>query len=240
MNYLSEERRNALAAEFVLGTLRGGARRRYQQLMMQHQLVRETTWVWEQYINVLGHKLEPKVPSEQVWLEVSQRLGFENELDGSSKAAAQTKDKIAQLKPRVTRFWQGLATLATAAAIILAVILVQFKPWRAPSSQFAVVQSEKAQALWLIEVSDEQIKIKATDKLPAQVTNDYELWFVAADGRAPVSLGLMPQSGEIKLAKSSIFSEADLAVLAVSLEPLGGSPNGSPTKVLYTSELVTL
>lgn len=236
MNYLQEERRNALAAEYVLGTLRGGARRRYQQLMMQHQLIRETTWIWEQYINVLGHKLEPKTPSDKVWLEVSQRLGFSDE-NAPPNTQAQT-DKVVELKPN--KFWPGLASIATAAAIILAVVLVRLEPVDPTPSQFAVVQSEKAQALWLIEVNEQQIKVKATDKFTAQANKDYELWFVATDGRAPVSLGLLPKSGELNLAKSDLFGTVELAALAVSLEPLGGSPNGSPTQVLYTTELVTL
>lgn len=245
MNYLIEARRNALAAEFVLGTMRGGARRRYQELMMQHQLIRETTWIWEQYINVLGHKLKPKAPSVEVWQKVSQRLGFQdknNVIDDfdSLKSSELKADNVTPLPVKGMRFWQSLAGLATAASIILAVALVSFQNIEVPPVQFAVVQSEKAEALWLIEVSEDNIKVKATNKLTEQKQNDYELWFVAADGRAPVSLGLLPQNGELNLVKSELFGRVELAALAVSLEPVGGSPNGVPTTVLYTTELVTL
>ncbi|OHU86254.1 MULTISPECIES: anti-sigma factor [Pseudoalteromonas] len=234
MNYLIEERRNALAAEYVLGTLRGGARRRYQQLMMQHQLIRETTWVWEQYINVLGHRLEPKPPADTVWQVISDRLGFEDTIH--------TRDKErGKLQPFPgTKLWQSVAGLATAAALVLAVLLLRYQPLDKAPAQYAVVQTQQAQALWLIEVDEKQIKVKATDKLAQQANNDYELWFVAADGRAPVSLGLLPQTGEKSLNKSDLFDTTELAALAVSLEPLGGSPNGAPTTVLYTTELISL
>ncbi len=237
MNYLLEERRNALAAEYVLGTLRGGARRRYQQLMMQHQLVRETTWVWEQYINVLGHKLKPVEPSDKVWQTVATQLGFAEQ--GTDKSSTQA-DNIVEFKSAANRIWKSVAGLATAAALVLAVVLIQVQQPDLTPAQYAVVQSEQAQALWLIEVDESQITVKATEKLTQQANNDYELWFVAADGRAPVSLGLLPQSGELILPKSELFGTVDLAALAVSLEPLGGSPTGSPTQVLYTTELVTL
>ena len=48
MNYLKEERLNALAAEYVVGTLRGKARTRYQKLMMQYQAFSDATAPWEQ------------------------------------------------------------------------------------------------------------------------------------------------------------------------------------------------
>lgn len=251
MNYLIEARRNALAAEFVLGTMRGGARRRYQQLMMQHQIIRETTWVWEQYINVLGHKLKPVPPSPQVWEKVSQKIGFNsssglngqkssNDSENDQLDAKVITDNVVQLPVRSTRFWQGMTGLATAAMFVLAVILVRFESADVAPMQYAVVQSAQAEALWLIEVSDTNIKVKATHKLAPQATNDYELWFVAADGRAPVSLGVLPKNGELSLTKPDLFGRVELAALAVSLEPLGGSPTGAPTQVLYTTELVTL
>ena len=40
--------------------------------------------------------------------------------------------------------------------------------------------------------------------------------------------------------KSKLFKATDITLLAVSLEPVGGSPNGLPTEVLYTTELVLL
>ena len=50
MNYLKEERLNALSAEYVVGTLRGKARTRYQKLMLQYQAVSDATAQWEQYL----------------------------------------------------------------------------------------------------------------------------------------------------------------------------------------------
>ena len=57
---------------------------------------------------------------------------------------------------------------------------------------------------------------------------------------APISLGLLPKDGVKSLLKDSRFNAQDIALLAVSLEPIGGSPTGSPTEVLYTTELILL
>ena len=62
MNYQSENLKNSLAAEYVLGTLRGPARQRFQKLMMQHSAFSEATSTWEQHLNTLGQKLPPVTP----------------------------------------------------------------------------------------------------------------------------------------------------------------------------------
>ncbi|MFC3648358.1 hypothetical protein [Planctobacterium marinum] len=42
---LNQDTKNALSAEYVLGTLRGKARQRFQTLVMQSQALREQTWL---------------------------------------------------------------------------------------------------------------------------------------------------------------------------------------------------
>jgi len=108
------------------------------------------------------------------------------------------------------------------------------------ATQIAVVQSEKAQALWVIELGAQELTVSATDRFKPLANQDYELWMVAADGRAPISLGLLPKSGKLVLPRNVLFDQLQVAALAVSLEPLGGSPNGQPTTVLYTAELVAI
>jgi anti-sigma-K factor RskA len=69
---------------------------------------------------------------------------------------------------------------------------------------------------------------------------DYELWILDGSG-VPASMGLLPQSGDGSL---SLDSKAVAALqtgntLAVSLEPLGGSPEAAPTgPVLFTAALL--
>jgi anti-sigma-K factor RskA len=63
---------------------------------------------------------------------------------------------------------------------------------------------------------------------------------VPSNGNAPISLGLLPQSGHASLAKVSQFDSLDIAAVAVSIEPLGGSTTGAPSEVLFVSELVML
>jgi anti-sigma-K factor RskA len=66
-----------------------------------------------------------------------------------------------------------------------------------------------------------------------------ELWALP-EGSAPVSLGLMPATGAVRLALNDRQRSALAAAtnVAVSDEPPGGSPTGAPTgAVLYVATL---
>ena len=232
MNYLTDERQHALSSEYVLGSLHGSARVRFQRLLMQHNSLRHTLWHWESRLNELGGALPDVQPAPEVWERIQTRLGLTTSTTGTN---------VVSLPQRKPRGLQWLASLSAAAAILMAVLLVNLQPV-APEmpGQIAVVQSEKAQALWLIELRDDQLLVTATDKFKALDNQDYELWMVAADGRPPISLGLLPKQGKLSLSRSALFDQLQVAALAVSLEPLGGSPTGQPTTVLYTAELVTM
>lgn len=232
MNYLTEARRHALAAEYALGTLQGKARIRFQGLMMQHPELRHTLWHWESYLNELGAALPEQAPHPRVWEKIKSRIGFER-----------SNDKVVQLtqKPAVRR-WQWLAGLSSAAALLLVAVLIWPVFQAAPEQprELAVVQSEQGQPLWLIELRQDLLQVQATERLQPRADRDYELWLVAADGRAPVSLGLLPKQGKKALERIELIDQVEIAALAVSLEPLGGSPTGQPTKVLYAVQTVTL
>jgi len=237
MNYLTEERKNALASEYVLGTLHGRARIRFQALLMQHRSLRHVLWQWESRLNILGTSLPTVTPRPELWQKIQQQLGF---------GAAQLPPNVvrmpqASVKSSSNRTWQWLTGAATAAALVLAIfVVVPQTPSERTATQIAVVQGEKAQALWSIELGKNELVITATDNFKALPDQDYELWMVAADGRPPVSLGLLPKQGKLTLPRNAILDQVKIAALAVSLEPLGGSPNGQPTKVLYTTEIVTI
>lgn len=233
MNYLTEERKNALSSEYVLGTLQGAARIRFQHLLMQHNSLRNTLWRWEGRLNELGGALPEVKPNADVWEKIQSRLGFNSELP-----IAKNVINLPQRKPRGLQWFAGLSA---AAAVLMAVLLINLQPLDPlVQSQVAVVQSDKAQALWLIELREDALLVTATDKFKPLSNQDYELWMVAADGRPPISLGLLPKQGKLQLPRSVLFDQLEIAALAVSLEPLGGSPNGQPTTVLYTAELVAI
>jgi anti-sigma-K factor RskA len=66
-----------------------------------------------------------------------------------------------------------------------------------------------------------------------------QLWMLP-DGRAPVSMGLVPASGIERLALQDRVGVAlqNIPALAVSVEPPGGSPTGAPTgPVVYTGRV---
>ncbi|MDG6097876.1 hypothetical protein EXU34_10500 [Alteromonas sp. ZYF713] len=232
MNYKNETLRNALAAEYVLGTLRGGARRRYQQLMMESQLITETTWMWEQYLNGLGQNVQPVEPPASVWQAIERQLGL---ADDSADSNVVAMPAAKSSRPVV---WQAIAGLATAAAIILAVVLMPATPpVKAPITDIAVVTDAEAKPLWLIEISTSTLAVRSTANLTARTDKDFELWMVPADGSAPISLGLLPEGGQLAISRPDWFDLADIAALAVSLEPNGGSPSGAPTEVLYIAPI---
>ena len=244
MNYLKEERLNALAAEYVVGTLRGKARTRYQKLMMQYQAVSDATAQWEQYLTSFAETLPPVTPPANVWESIQIKLGHEAANDAGIATGVNTPSDSGQVldfEKEKQKRWKNLSFLSTAAALVLAVLLFVMQPIPAPEvSHIAVVNNADNTPLWVIEVSDETMNVKVTDAFVALADKDYELWMVPANGEAPISLGLMPEAnGDTRVTPDILLSQS-IAALAVSLEAPGGSVTGAPTEVLYIAPIVSV
>lgn len=233
MNYTDENLRHVLAAEYVLGTLSPRARRRLEQLRVEHIEIERAIQDWEWHFNGLAQRLTPEPPSQLVWQRIEQTL-LERDI-------AKQQANVVTLKTHSARLWQSITGLATAAVLVMAFMLfTQVEHVEPLPDQITVMQSKDNKPLWLIEIFAQRIDAKSTQNVTKSTKNDYELWMVPKDGSAPISLGLLPQKGQRSMAKHSQFDTLDIAALAVSIEPLGGSPTGSPTQVLYISELALL
>lgn len=237
MNYRHPELRALLAGEYVLGTLHGGARRRFEQLLHSDPVLRAEVVEWQEKLAPLDEAVEPIAPPPAVWEQIEHRLGH------AADDAAQTQPPaFASL-----RLWRLLAVVTSVAAISLAVLLSQL-PSEAPApftgDYMALVGDAEQRPLWLLRADSDgrRIRIEPLQVPAPPAGKTYELWLLPADG-VPRSLGLLPLAGEAAHSDTlevALAGElAGAAGVAVSLEPGGGSPTGLPTgPVLYQASLL--
>jgi anti-sigma-K factor RskA len=74
MNYQRPDRCDRLAAAYVLGTLHGGARARFAQLLREHAPLQARVAFWQQQLTPLAQALPPVAPSAAVWQAIAARL----------------------------------------------------------------------------------------------------------------------------------------------------------------------
>ena len=229
MNYDNQKLIDMLAAEYVLGTLKGSARKRFQRLMLSSNRIREATWMWEQHLNSLASAIKSVPPDSHVWEKISQRIDPQQVIDQSNV-----------IQPKAS-IWKAWSLIATAASIVLALIVWQPQaPVEQITQQIALFKDASEKPLWFIDINEQGLSIKASDQLLARSDKDYQLWMILKGQDTPISLGLLPKDGVKSLLKDTRFNAQNIALLAISLEPIGGSPNGLPSEVLYTTELVLL
>lgn len=241
MNYNHPKLISALAAEYVLGTLRGKARDRFEALKFGNDGIQNEVAYWESQLNIMSMHLAPVNPSSVVWEKIQTQLGF-------SQAKPMTEDRedtvisVDFAKESKVDNWKWASGLAMAASLFMAVLLFNnvYTNKNMPVISVAVITNEDAKMLWSFDVLKDDIKVQTTSLVPRLANNDYQLWIVPASGSAPISIGVMPQVKELRLQKPKIFDEIEIAALAVSKEPKGGSPTGLPTEVLFAAELATL
>jgi len=218
MNYEQAELLDRLAAEYTLGTLRGRARRRFERLCEQSAAARSAVYRWEDHWSALSRTVPPVEPSPQVWAAVSRRLF-------GAHAAAGPAPRV-----RRRRAWQ-LAAAAGLVAVALIVGLIMRQP-APPLQTLAVLSTDTAHPVWRLErrLPLTALTIEVVGTVPPAAGKSYELWALPHGG-APVSLGLLPASGRAERTLSEPQRLALLAAdkVAVSVEPAGGSPSGSPT-----------
>lgn len=225
MKYEDQTLLDELAVDYILGTMRGAARRRFQKLMINRPQIRQTVWRWEQHLNPLAESLPSTAPNPEVWQKIQRRLGW----------LANEQQPALKQPNRVSWF------IAAAASVLLAVVMLRPYMLDPVSAEVALIQTADAKVWWSIAKTEQQLTVRATTAVQADTDRDYELWMLPANGQAPISLGLLPQNQQRILQIPAAAKDLVIAALAVSIEPKGGSPTGAPTgEVLFTAEVITL
>ena len=214
----------ALASEYVLGTLRGAARRRFERWMTSEWHIASRVRAWEARLMPLALRLAPLAPSAEVWPQIEARL----------------RTPVRARRPAL----RALAAVLALAALFVAVY-VAWQVTQPPTLQnIATLTTAQGTPVWSIELDAARARLRAVALAgaAAQEGHSFELWALPAAQGVPVSLGLLPDAGEIErtLSAAQRGALASAAKIAVSLEPPGGSPTGAPTgPVLYVAPVRT-
>lgn len=219
--------RDKLAAEYVLGTLKGGARRRFEGWLHADADLRNITADWQGRLIPMAEFARAKQPPKQVWRDIEQRLKLNPAKPGL--LSAWFGEGVA--------FWRTLGIASTAMATLLVAVLVTktLEP-AAPSISYVATLSDDKAATAVLLTADTTNKTMNIRLVGAQAVPDektLQLWAVPKEG-APRSLGLIAATGGVVALPSEALS-SQVALLAVSLEPRGGSPDpkGPTGPILY-------
>ena len=224
--------RQKLAAEYVLGTLRGGARRRFEGWMHNDADLRNITAEWHQRLAPMSEFAGAVVPPKSVWTGIERRLNLKAK---SSGALSWLNDNLG--------FWRNLGLVSTGLAAMLMVIVLTNRPVDTPNIAYvATLTDDKSQTALLLTADEQHRTLEARVVTTAALAADksLHLWAVTKAGKAR-SLGVLADKRDSFTLTASAIG-ADVAALAVSLEPKGGSPdpNGPTGPVLYKGNWVKL
>jgi anti-sigma-K factor RskA len=227
------ELREKLAAEYVLGTLKGGARRRFETWLSTDAPLREIVLEWQTRLLPLVELSVPVTPPARVWSGIERRLG----LGGAAPQAAWW-----QFWRSDARLWSGLALASTTAAVLLAVLLAQRSELPALHLVATLTdQQARAAVVLAADAARGRINVRVIQGLRVPEDRTLQLWAITTAGK-PRSLGILPDNRGASLALDARAVGPDVMLLAVSLEPKGGSPDpaGPTGPVLYKGSWIHL
>jgi anti-sigma-K factor RskA len=233
-----------LAAEYVLGTLRGPARRRFETYLLTHAGLREAVARWEANLTPLAERIPAVTPPDRVWQKIEARVGKaaapRNETTASAAISSQNRPKTpanAGLWASLT-FWRGLGLGAGALASFLLVSTLFLRTAAQDPMLVAVLEEEGDARMVVEQPKSGYVMVKMVKPWKAASDKSMELWVIGKDG-TPKSLGLINEFGETKLAMPDMDARlASGTIIALSKEPKGGSPTGVPTGMVLCKGVI--
>lgn len=219
-----------LAAEYVLGTLKGGARRRFEVHLRADAAMRRLVDEWQDRLVPMAEFSGQQQAHKRVWQAIERRLGL------TPRHVGWQFWRIESLA-----FWRGLSMASLALALLLVGVINSTLLERPQVDYVATLQDEKARTALLLTGDSGKgvLTVRLVDNAPVAADKALQLWAVPKQGN-PRSLGVLSAQGVNELALTREAIGDDVALLAVSLEPRGGSPNpdGPSGPILYKGNWV--
>ncbi|MEM7249983.1 MAG: anti-sigma factor [Pseudomonadota bacterium] len=209
--------RNAIAGEYVLGTLSPRARARFERLLEFDPALRGEVEGWEAKLYPAILAIPDASPPRRVWTHIKRRI----------------TPQALRREPwwSGVRLWQGASALASVIAMTFAFLFTQIEP--AASYVVVMTHDDNADASWVLSgrANHATLKVRAMHPGPIGPERGFQLWVLPQAESKVRPVGMLPRSGASELA----LTPALQAVLAraqkfgVSVEARSGSETGQPT-----------
>ncbi len=245
MNYLLPERLDRLAREYVLGTLTGRARRRFERLLLQAPVATLAVTTWQERFSVLAAGVPVMQPRDAVWAGLEQRL-FAPAAAAKGKAAAGPLQWLWDLL-------SGRALAGALAGVLLCVVVLRLQPGLVglepqsdalPASYVGLLVDAggKPTVLASSRRHGRELTIKLLQPVVIPPGKVAQLWALPKDGSAPFPVAVVPDKGpaRLKLNDTSEKLFANVTRLAVSLESAPAQPGDKPSDFVLSGHCVKL
>ena len=250
-----------LSAHYALGTLRGGARRRFETLAREHASVRGAALLWQSRLVSMNELAPPVAPDPAVWSRIDEFLQVEKQAQAMLHAQrkAPRASKLAPLQTWLSSLllWRGAAAAGVFATVLAVVQVVSLQGQLGQSSTqvaqlqaqllatpqieyVAVLANAKSDVSMLVtfDAARSSLNLQRVGNYREPKDRSMQLWALLPNG-SPKSLGVLGDADLTRLAALAADMQA-APTLAISLEPKGGVPSeGGPTgPVLFTGTVV--
>lgn len=227
------ELRRRLAAEYVLGTLHGGARRRFELWLRSDPALRREVTGWEQRLVPLATTLPEIAPDPALWRRIEARID-----------PSRVQPKPAWWSNLAFWRWSSFATAGFASLLFAYVVATPALHSAAPPDAMVVVMGDSATSqpsmtvAWTPEGRGKtRLRIRVIGHAEMAPDTAWELWMLPDGNKPPRSLGLIntheTQVVDLPEDLRGLLNRA--AGMAMSLEPAGGSRTGAPTGPVLAS-----
>jgi len=195
---------DALCGEYLVGTLRGAARRRFERALREQPLVAQRLQHWRNNFTPRYARMIESQPSPQVWKRLEKTLGLVR-------------------PPWFQRFRWAIAVTA----VLIVVIGLQLARQEADGVPIAELSGKAATVSAQLSRDGRTLVLRADRPVLAGPAQSYELWLLTPEGGV-LSLAVLG-SLDARFEVPERYRGRLRGQLAVSVEPSGGSPTGKPT-----------
>ncbi|WP_250510899.1 anti-sigma factor [Caballeronia sp. GACF4] len=239
MNTPAQNEDDLRCAEYALGVLDLQERRALETDVTRNPGLQRTLDDWHERLAPLAQDIAPVTPPARIWTRIQRDLGFLPEGSVAKKSGWWNSLDL----------WRWLAVGASAVALVLVAVNLTRAPQapqqptvaQAPQYMVATIAQKDGVAHWTATVDVSRSRMVVVPAVQSVIAADRatELWLIPPDAK-PIALGVFPSNtpATMNLPPEIMALLSNKAVLAVSVEPPGGSPTGAPTgPVIGTGEI---
>ena len=224
-----------IAAEYVLGVLPADERLGVARRMETDRRFARLVEAWEVPLSPLADAYVETPPPDGLKTAIDRRL-FSTSAAGPVRPLPARPSLWSSLA-----FWRALAAAAIVALLVSVAAPYFGSPRMHPEVRLVAslaADGSDVKYLAVYDAAADEVGLSHVGGKRA-AGRDFQLWVIEGKN-APISMGVIPSGSTVRIEVTPDLRQklAQGAVLAISLEPAGGSPTGQPTgPVVATGDL---